>query len=102
LSGRIASERRALAALLTLPLLLYLIPVYLAALGFLALFSVYEFTPGGRLLSGIFTIENYVRLLRPQNLADLERTILTAITAALASPIGSRARPRAGGRSLSR
>lgn len=75
-------RKRALPAILTLPLLLYLIPFYLAALGFLFVFSLYEFESGGRLLSGVFTIENYVRLFSPHHIDDLARTIWVGIVSA--------------------
>jgi putative spermidine/putrescine transport system permease protein len=75
-------RRRVVPSLLTLPLLLYLIPFYLGALGFLFVFSFYEFKAGGRLLSGVFTIENYVRLFGRHHLDDLTRTIWVGIVSA--------------------
>jgi putative spermidine/putrescine transport system permease protein len=85
----IAHGRRSgvLPALLVTPLLLYLVPFYVAGLGFLFVFSLYEFKAGEALLSGVFTIQNYIRLLDAHHVDDLVRTIWVGIVSAVGTVV---------------
>jgi ABC-type spermidine/putrescine transport system permease subunit I len=69
------ARARVLPTLLIVPVLLYLVPFYFAALCFLLTFSLYEFQARGTLLSGVFTLDNYRRMFEQHHLADLFRTV---------------------------
>lgn len=71
-------------ALLAAPVIVYMIGIYAAALGFLVTFSFFRFRSEGRLLTHEFSLENYMRLLDPLYAADIGRTMaVSGVSAAL-------------------